>query len=200
MDDSSMSIYRGWKTSIYCSRLLLYKNRERNSIVEYFINLSFIFYCLSKPSKAWQTAFSIVLSIKIFIFIHLNIIYIKRKVQWEWPNWKSPFGHVNSLIRSENSIYWVTLNMVMVIWLSQVWRPHITPMGGPVPVTTTMAPCNHDHSRPTPPTFTQPPPNPTTWPTADNLYTTQTPECTKDKYNVKIVKRKSLPRSHQQPM
>jgi hypothetical protein len=34
----------------------------------------------------------------------------------------------------------------------------------------------------------------------DNLYTTQTPECTKDKYNVKIVKRKSLLRSHQQPM
>jgi hypothetical protein len=33
----------------------------------------------------------------------------------------------------------------------------------------------------------------------DNLYTTQTPECTKDKYNVKIVKRKSLLRSHQQP-
>jgi hypothetical protein len=33
----------------------------------------------------------------------------------------------------------------------------------------------------------------------DNLYTTQTPECTKDKYNVKIIKRKSLLRSHQQP-
>jgi hypothetical protein len=35
---------------------------------------------------------------------------------------------------------------------------------------------------------------------SDNLYTTQTPECTKDKYNVKIVKRKSLLRSHQQPV
>jgi hypothetical protein len=34
---------------------------------------------------------------------------------------------------------------------------------------------------------------------ADNLNTTQTLECTKDKYNVKIRKRKSLLRSHQQP-
>jgi hypothetical protein len=34
----------------------------------------------------------------------------------------------------------------------------------------------------------------------DNLNTTQAPEYTKDKYNVKIIKRKSLQRSHQQPM
>jgi hypothetical protein len=35
---------------------------------------------------------------------------------------------------------------------------------------------------------------------ADNPNTTQTPEYTKDKYNVKIIKRKgSLLRSHQQP-
>jgi hypothetical protein len=33
----------------------------------------------------------------------------------------------------------------------------------------------------------------------DNLYTTQTPECTKDKYNVKIKVKGSLLRSHQQP-
>jgi hypothetical protein len=35
---------------------------------------------------------------------------------------------------------------------------------------------------------------------ADNPNTQQTPEYTKDKYNVKIVKRKSLLRSHQQPV
>jgi hypothetical protein len=35
---------------------------------------------------------------------------------------------------------------------------------------------------------------------ADNPNTQQTLEYTKDKYNVKIVKRKSLLRSHQQPM
>jgi hypothetical protein len=35
---------------------------------------------------------------------------------------------------------------------------------------------------------------------ADNLYTTQTPECTKDKYNAKIKVKGSLLRSHQQPM
>jgi hypothetical protein len=35
---------------------------------------------------------------------------------------------------------------------------------------------------------------------ADNLYTTQTPECTKEKYNVKIKMKGSLLRSHQQPM
>jgi hypothetical protein len=34
---------------------------------------------------------------------------------------------------------------------------------------------------------------------ADNLHTTQTPECSKGKYNAKIKKQKSLPRSHQQP-
>jgi hypothetical protein len=33
----------------------------------------------------------------------------------------------------------------------------------------------------------------------DNLYTTQTPECSKGKYNAKIRKQKSLLRSHQQP-
>jgi hypothetical protein len=33
----------------------------------------------------------------------------------------------------------------------------------------------------------------------DNPNTTQTPEYSKDKYNVKIIKRKSLLRSHQQP-
>jgi hypothetical protein len=33
----------------------------------------------------------------------------------------------------------------------------------------------------------------------DNLNTTQTPECTKDKYNVKIKMKGSLLRSHQQP-
>jgi hypothetical protein len=33
----------------------------------------------------------------------------------------------------------------------------------------------------------------------DNPNTQQTPEYTKDKYNVKIMKRKSLLRSHQQP-
>jgi hypothetical protein len=35
---------------------------------------------------------------------------------------------------------------------------------------------------------------------SDNLNTTQTPECSKGKYNVKIRKQKSLLRSHQQPM
>jgi hypothetical protein len=35
---------------------------------------------------------------------------------------------------------------------------------------------------------------------ADNLNTTQTPECSKGKYNAKIRKQKSLLRSHQQPM
>jgi hypothetical protein len=35
---------------------------------------------------------------------------------------------------------------------------------------------------------------------ADNLYTTQTPECSKGRYNAKIRKQKSLLRSHQQPM
>jgi hypothetical protein len=35
---------------------------------------------------------------------------------------------------------------------------------------------------------------------ADNLNTTQTPECTKEKYNVKIKMKGSLLRSHQQPM
>jgi hypothetical protein len=34
----------------------------------------------------------------------------------------------------------------------------------------------------------------------DDLNTTQTPECSKGKYNAKIIKRKSLRRSHQQPM
>jgi hypothetical protein len=34
----------------------------------------------------------------------------------------------------------------------------------------------------------------------DNLNTTQTPECSKGKYNTKIRKQKSLLRSHQQPM
>jgi hypothetical protein len=34
----------------------------------------------------------------------------------------------------------------------------------------------------------------------DNLYTTQTLECSKGKYNVKIRKQKFLLRSHQQPM
>jgi hypothetical protein len=34
----------------------------------------------------------------------------------------------------------------------------------------------------------------------DNLYTTQTPECTKEKYNVKMKMKGSLLRSHQQPM
>jgi hypothetical protein len=34
----------------------------------------------------------------------------------------------------------------------------------------------------------------------DNLNTTQTPECTKEKYNVKIKVKGSLLRSHQQPM
>jgi hypothetical protein len=33
----------------------------------------------------------------------------------------------------------------------------------------------------------------------DNLNTTQTPECTKEKYNVKIKMKGSLLRSHQQP-
>jgi hypothetical protein len=37
-------------------------------------------------------------------------------------------------------------------------------------------------------------------PENDNLYTTQTLECSKGKYNVKIRKQKSLLRSHQQPM
>jgi hypothetical protein len=36
-------------------------------------------------------------------------------------------------------------------------------------------------------------------PENDNLNTTQTPECSKGKYNVKIRKQKSLLRSHQQP-
>jgi hypothetical protein len=36
--------------------------------------------------------------------------------------------------------------------------------------------------------------------TNDNLYTTQTPEYSKGKYNVKIRKQKSLLRSHQQSM
>jgi hypothetical protein len=36
--------------------------------------------------------------------------------------------------------------------------------------------------------------------TADNLNTTQTPECTKEKYNAKIKMKGSLLRSHQQPM
>jgi hypothetical protein len=35
---------------------------------------------------------------------------------------------------------------------------------------------------------------------ADNPNTQQTPEYTKDKYNVKIIKQKSLLRSHQQPV
>jgi hypothetical protein len=35
--------------------------------------------------------------------------------------------------------------------------------------------------------------------TADNLNTTQTPECTKEKYNAKIKVKGSLLRSHQQP-
>jgi hypothetical protein len=34
----------------------------------------------------------------------------------------------------------------------------------------------------------------------DNLNTTQTPECTKEKYNAKIKMKGSLLRSHQQPM
>jgi hypothetical protein len=34
----------------------------------------------------------------------------------------------------------------------------------------------------------------------DNLNTTQTPECTKEKYNAKIKVKGSLLRSHQQPM
>jgi hypothetical protein len=34
----------------------------------------------------------------------------------------------------------------------------------------------------------------------DNLNTTQTPECTKEKYNTKIKMKGSLLRSHQQPM
>jgi hypothetical protein len=34
---------------------------------------------------------------------------------------------------------------------------------------------------------------------ADNLNTTQTPECTKEKYNAKIKVKGSLLRSHQQP-
>jgi hypothetical protein len=33
----------------------------------------------------------------------------------------------------------------------------------------------------------------------DNLYTTQTPDCSKGRYNAKIRKQKSLLRSHQQP-
>jgi hypothetical protein len=33
----------------------------------------------------------------------------------------------------------------------------------------------------------------------DNLNTTQTPECTKEKYNAKIKVKGSLLRSHQQP-
>jgi hypothetical protein len=37
------------------------------------------------------------------------------------------------------------------------------------------------------------------WDHADNLNTTQTPEYTKEKYNAKIIKQKSLLRSHQQP-
>jgi hypothetical protein len=41
--------------------------------------------------------------------------------------------------------------------------------------------------------------NSTTNDTGDNLNTTQTPECSKGKYNAKIIKRKSLLRSHQQP-
>jgi hypothetical protein len=36
-------------------------------------------------------------------------------------------------------------------------------------------------------------------PENDNLNTTQTLECTKDKYNVKIKMKGSLLRSHQQP-
>jgi hypothetical protein len=36
-------------------------------------------------------------------------------------------------------------------------------------------------------------------PSVDNPNTTQTLEYTKDKYNAKIIKRKSLLRSHQQP-
>jgi hypothetical protein len=36
--------------------------------------------------------------------------------------------------------------------------------------------------------------------TGDNLNTTQTPECTKEKYNAKIKVKGSLLRSHQQPM
>jgi hypothetical protein len=41
---------------------------------------------------------------------------------------------------------------------------------------------------------------PSQWaPENDNLYTTQTPECSKGKYNAKIRKQKSLLRSHQQP-
>jgi hypothetical protein len=35
--------------------------------------------------------------------------------------------------------------------------------------------------------------------TSDNLNTTQTPECTKEKYNAKIKVKGSLLRSHQQP-
>jgi hypothetical protein len=38
------------------------------------------------------------------------------------------------------------------------------------------------------------------WHPVDNLYTTQTPECTKEKYNAKIKMKGSLLRSHQQPM
>jgi hypothetical protein len=38
------------------------------------------------------------------------------------------------------------------------------------------------------------------YPRVDNLNTTQTLECSKGKYNVKIRKQKSLLRSHQQPM
>jgi hypothetical protein len=34
----------------------------------------------------------------------------------------------------------------------------------------------------------------------DNLNTTQTPECIKEKYNAKIKMKGSLLRSHQQPM
>jgi hypothetical protein len=41
---------------------------------------------------------------------------------------------------------------------------------------------------------------PSRWaPENDNPNTTQTPECTKDKYNAKIKVKGSLLRSHQQP-
>jgi hypothetical protein len=42
-------------------------------------------------------------------------------------------------------------------------------------------------------------PLPQTLVDGDNLYTTQTPECSKGRYNAKIRKQKSLLRSHQQP-
>jgi hypothetical protein len=75
MDDSSMGIYLGWKPSIYCSRPLLYKNGERNPIVEYSINLSFIsIVCqsLAKHGKQHFLLFYLLRYSYLFIWIWIN--------------------------------------------------------------------------------------------------------------------------------